>query len=147
MITKTPDYLISECGYPELWNSDSKHTSLTQINNKFWNSYTLWCSNKSSKLSTKLLPLRESWTDYYTKNLLKENEESMKYSKLTLNRRQQKNPQQQNEIILNKKRSFHFHSSKRYGDAKDSSGVNGLVLMNSKQRSRTKNLDNDVDQF
>ncbi|XP_059221206.1 uncharacterized protein LOC131995912 [Stomoxys calcitrans] len=148
MITKTPDYLISEYGYPELWNADAKHVPLP--NHKFWNTYSLWCSNKSNQLA-KLLPLRESWNDYYTKNVLRQNEESNKYSKLTTNRKPQKN-QQHIKVESNKKRSFHFSnmgsntSIRRNGVASD--GVNGNALMNSQPRSRTKqNMDNDVDQF
>lgn len=112
MITKTPDYMISECGYPELWSGDSKHLPLTQMNSKFWNSYTSWCNGQTATAKfNKLLPLRESWTDYYTKNLIKQNEESNnnihKYNRLASVQKQQKN--HYNEVLVGSTRNKSFH--------------------------------------
>ncbi|XP_073821178.1 uncharacterized protein [Musca autumnalis] len=148
MITKTPDYMISEYGYPELWTSESKHIPLSKVNSKFWNSYSNWCNNKSTTTFAKLLPLRESWTDYYTKNLIKQNEESAakKYQRLPSVQKQQKN--HYNEVLVtknnnNKNKSFHCKSLRRSLDAENTVAT----TMESQRRSRTKPLDNDVDQF
>ncbi|XP_062142510.1 uncharacterized protein LOC133850419 [Drosophila sulfurigaster albostrigata] len=68
MLTKQPDYTISELGYPQ-WNDDKLHRKCrppppTSYSHSFSSSHT--------SSPNRLLPLRETLDDYYKRLLLSE---------------------------------------------------------------------------
>lgn len=67
MLTKLPDYIISDCGYPT-WNKETENLNLVKIHANLWNTSSIW-STKSTNLA-KLLPLRETLSDYYMDKLI-----------------------------------------------------------------------------
>lgn len=67
MLTKLPDYIISDCGYPS-WNKETENLNLVKIHANLWSTSSIW-STKSRNLA-KLLPLRETLSDYYMDKLM-----------------------------------------------------------------------------
>ena len=111
MLTKLPDYIVSECGYPDWPVEEKENIKLTEIQTNLWHTSAIW-SRKSTNYA-KLLPLRESLTDYYrTQLMLKQKQDhlytnSTQYS-LPLTTRHQHSgrptTKQVNEMINNAKR-------------------------------------------
>ncbi|TMW42140.1 hypothetical protein DOY81_012781 [Sarcophaga bullata] len=108
MLTKLPDYIVSECGYPDWPVEEKENIKLAQIQTNLWHTSTIW-SRKSTNYA-KLLPLRESLTDYYrTQLMLKQNQDLYtKSTHFSLPTRHQHSgrpkTKQVNEMINNAKR-------------------------------------------
>lgn len=112
MLTKLPDYIISECGYPN-WDRDRENLNLAKIHANLWATSSIW-STKSTNLA-KLLPLRETLTDYYMdKLMMRQNENIYKTTtssastqsctKKMSNNSGRQAPRHVNEVLKNGKR-------------------------------------------
>lgn len=110
MLTKLPDYIISDCGFPS-WDKEKENLNIVKMRENLWSTSSIW-STKSTNFA-KLLPLRETLTDYYMDKLVMSQSESM--YKTTATKRTQfcgKNnsncgrqaPRHVNEVIKNGKR-------------------------------------------
>lgn len=108
MLTKLPDYIISERGYPDWPVEEKENIKLEQIQTNLWHSSSIW-STKSTNYG-KLLPLRESLTDYYrTQLMLKQKQDlhcskSIQYSLAIRQNSGRPTSKQVNEMINNAKR-------------------------------------------
>ncbi|KAI8115164.1 uncharacterized protein LOC111680987 [Lucilia cuprina] len=152
MLTKLPDYIISDCGYPN-WDPDRENLNLVKIHANLWSTSSIW-STKSTNL-VKLLPLRETLTDYYMDKLMMRQHESKSKTtsatattttntstsaqqcskKMNSNNSGRQTPRHVNELMMIKN-----------GKRKPQQLTSHCAL--DKRRSHyTNSLDNDLDQF
>lgn len=101
MLTKIPDYIISECGYPEC-DVEAQEINLAKIHASLWRNSSIWSSKSTNYV--KLLPLRETLTDYYIVRLSKQKESKESHHKvLQNNNKTQQTHRNENELTKAKR--------------------------------------------